>query len=125
MKPARAVAVFTVGLRGRKLRVRVLPTEDDVDAECRRYEGRRSASSNVITSACFLPPRNNWKAVGAIVLPADGRLTELVPHEVVHAVLYRAGGVHTSSDEGFAKDVGRICARIFRQLARRGIEVTP
>ena len=122
---SRALAVFTVGLRGRKLRVRVVPTEDDVDAECRRYEGRRSASSRTITNAYFQPPRNNWKSAGIIVLPADGRLNELVPHEVVHAVLYRVGGVHTTSDESFATDVGRICASILRQIARRGIEVTP
>lgn len=125
MKPARALAVFTVGLRGRKLRVRVVPTEADVDAECRRYEGRRAASSRMMTNAYFQPPRFNWKSAGTIVLPANGRLTELVPHEVVHAVLYRAGGVHTSSDETFATDVGRICARILRQIARRGIEVAP
>lgn len=124
MKPARAVAVFTVGLRGRKLRVRVVPTEDDVDAECRRYEGRRSASARTMTNAYFQPPCDK-KSAGTIVLPANGRLTELVPHEVVHAVLYRVGGVDTLSDESFATDVGRICARILRQIARRGIEVAP
>lgn len=121
---SRAVAVFTVALRGLKLRVRVLPTEADVDVECRRYEGRRQRGAPK-ADAFFAPALKLCGVAGTIVLPASGRITELVPHEVVHAVMHRIGGVHCTSDERLATDVGLLTARILRQIARRGIEVRP
>ena len=116
----RAVAVFTVGLRGLKLRVRVLPTVADVDAECRRHEGRRQRGTPK-ARAFFAPSIRLCSVAGTIVLPADGRLDELVPHEVVHAVMYRIGGVHCSDDERLATDVGLLSAKIFLGLHRRGV----
>lgn len=124
MKPARAVAVFTVALRGLRLRVRLLPSEADVNAECRHYE-RRSQRGAPIAVAFFAPALKLCGVAGTIVLPATGRLTELVPHEVVHAVMHRIGGVHCTGDERLATDVGLLTARILRQIARRGIEVAP
>jgi hypothetical protein len=118
----RAVAVFTVALRGLKLRVRVLATEGDVDIECRQREGRRQRGTPE-ARAFFAPAARLCSVAGTIVLPADGRLDELVPHEVVHAVMYRIGGVHCTGDERLATDVGLLTARIFQQLKRRGIEV--
>jgi len=119
----RALAVFTVSLRGRKLRVRLLASEAAVDVECRRYEGGRRAG-RFVTRAFFMPPLTSATA-GAIVLPGNGPLNELIPHEVVHAVMHRVGGVHCTDDEPLATDVGLVTARIFREIKRRGIEVTP
>lgn len=116
----RAVAVFTVALRGLALRVRVLPTAADVDRECRRFEGRRQRGTPT-ARAFFAPAARLCSVAGTIVLPADGRLDELVPHEVVHAVLHRTGSVHPASDEAFATNVGLLCAKIFLGLHRRGV----
>ncbi len=124
MTRARALAVFTVALRGLKLRVRILPTEADVDAECHRCEGRRQRGTPK-ARAFFAPAARLCGVAGTIVLPADGQLTELVPHEVVHAVMYRLGGVHCSDDERLATDVGLLTERIFRQLERLDIQVWP
>lgn len=124
MKSARALAVFTVTLRGLALRVRVLPSAKDVDLECRTYE-KRSRRSGPITRAFFAPARKLCGCAGTLVLSVDGRLAELVPHEVTHAVLHRIGGVAHAAEERLATDIGHLTARIFRQLARRGIEVRP
>lgn len=124
MKPARALAVFTVSLRGLKLRVRILPTPADVSVECRRYE-RRSQRGAPIAEAFYAPALKLCGIAGTIVLPAGGHLTELVPHEVTHAVIHRVGLVESCDDERFATDVGLLTARILRQIARRGIEVSP
>jgi hypothetical protein len=120
----RAVAVFTVSLRGLKLRVRLLPTEADVNVECHRYERRRQRGAP-IAGAFFAPALKLCSVAGTIVLPATGRLVELVPHEVVHAVMHRVGSVDSAADERLATDVGLLSARILRQIARRGIEVRP
>lgn len=122
--PARAIAVFTVRHRGLSVRVRVLPTEADVDAECRQREGRRQRGSPS-ARAYFAPAQRACGIAGTIVLPAAGCLAELVPHEVVHAVMHHIGVVTFDADERFATDVGLLTARILRQIARRGIEVTP
>lgn len=120
MKAARAVAVFIVSLRGLALRVRVLPTAADVDVECRQREGRRRRGTPK-ARAYFAPAARLCGVVGTIVLPADGRLDELVPHEVVHAVLHRTGSVSRDRDESFATDVGLLSAKIFLGLHRRGV----
>ena len=118
----RALAVFTVSLRGLRLRVRLLPTEADVDHECRQYEGRRQRGTPT-ARAFFAPAKKLCSVAGTIVLPATGPLAELVPHEVVHAVMHRIGGVHCTDDERLATDVGLLTARILRRLALHGIEV--
>lgn len=113
----RAVAVFTVEARGIRVRVRVLPSIDDV-AEAYHGGARRSERCRVhafFQSACRAP------LVGTITLPADGRLDELVPHEVVHAVLHQLGDVRAADDEEFALSVGLLSAKIFLHLHRRGV----
>lgn len=117
----RAVAVFTVRQRGIRIDVRVLPTIADVDAE---YRGGARRSRRRRVHAFFVggtvPPR----IAGMICLPADGRLAELVPHEVVHAVVHH-GGAEGDDDEELALSVGLLSGAIFTALRRRGIEVRP
>ena len=114
----RALANFSVRHGALRLRVRVLPTVRTVDAEYRA--GRRRRGGKWV-HAFFLPtfsPSASYD--GTIVLPADGRLVELVPHEVVHAVMHHLGGVHCTGDEPLATAVGLLSARIFSRLERLG-----
>lgn len=111
-----ALKVFTVSYRGIRLRVRVLPTIIDVHREyvagARRRDGKK-------VHAFFSPLHHpSAKHSGTIVLPADGRLEELIPHEVVHAVMDKIGGVHCSDDEALATAVGVLSARIARKIQR-------
>jgi hypothetical protein len=119
----RAVAVFTVTHGRLRLQVRVLPTVADVNREWQATCLPRMAGH--VVNAYFMPGQLRPKAVGTVVFPANGRLAELVPHEVVHAVMHSIGGVHCTGDERLATSVGLLSARIFRQLDRRGIEVRP
>lgn len=111
----RALACFTVAYGAVRVRVRLLPRIADVDAEF--HAGRRRLRGQ-ICHAFFTPGASGLKPVGTIVLPADGRLEELVPHEVTHAVMYRLGGVHCSDDERLATAVGRLSARILEHTRR-------
>lgn len=116
----RALAVFTVSHQRLRLRVRVLPAVADVDAAY--LEGRRRSDGKTV-HAYFQPTLRAARHVGTVVLPADGRLAELIPHEVVHAVMHRIGGVHCTDDEALATTVGLLSARITRRCARLGLEV--
>ena len=112
----RAIARFTVRYGAIRVRVRLLPTVPDVDREYRA--GRRRKYRNV-TPAFFVPAsRSDARHVGTIVLPADGRLDELVPHEVAHAVTHVHQTVTAADDEPFATAVGLLCARIHDHLRR-------
>lgn len=119
MRPARALAVFTVEARGIRVGVRVLPTIADVDAEFSGGAQMRSHRQARRVHAFFHAPAGGR---GTIVLPAAGRLVELVPHEAVHVVM-REGTI--DDEEEIALSVGRLSAAIFAELRRRGIEVRP
>lgn len=116
-RKARAVAVFTVEARRIRIRVRVLPTISDVD-EAYHGGSRKIALGRV--HSYFHGPKGG---IGTIVLPADGRLDELVPHEVVHAVLRAVGLVESCNDEEVALAVGLLVAMINVRLVRRGVRV--
>lgn len=117
MKPPRALAVFTVEARGIRLRVRVLPHIEDV-ADAYHGGSRRSERCRV---HAFFQSGGRAPLAGTIVLPADGRLDELVPHEAVHAVLHANGDVRAADDEEFALSVGLLSAKIFLALRLRGV----
>ncbi len=118
---SKAVHVFTVSHGGWRLRVSILPSVSDVH---KAFPGGRSLALNTTVHAYFTPPHAaaSRSFIGDIVIPADGRLLELVPHEVTHAVLFRFGGVHCSADEGVATAIGVLSARILRRCARLGME---
>lgn len=133
MKPPRALAVFTVRQRGIRIDVRLLPTIDDVDAsyygrprcEARREPKTRSGPQDrKRVHAYFVGGTMPARSAGVIVLPSDGRLTELVPHEVVHAVVHH-GSAAGDDDEELALSVGLLSGAVFAELHRRGIEVRP
>lgn len=117
----RALAVFTVCQRGIRVRIRLLPTVADVDAAFRDGTPRRSGRR---VHAFFLGSTTPDRLAGTIILPASGRLAELVPHEAVHAVVHH-GSAAGDDDEELALAVGLLSGAIFSELARRGIEVAP
>lgn len=112
---------FTVTHRKIRIKVKLLPTVDDVH---RAYTGgisvpRRSGASVVHG---FFNANTPAKHVGTIVLPeTGGNLTELVPHETTHAVIHHLNGVLSHADEDCATAVGILCARIHRQLKKMGV----
>lgn len=121
MKARRALASFTVRHRRLRLRVRLLATITDVDAEF--YVGYPRQKDHRVVFAYFAPAGVLAPHIGTITIPCDADLTEIIPHEVTRAVMYHIGGVHCSDDEALATAVGVLTSRIFCELARRGMEV--
>jgi hypothetical protein len=117
----RAIARFTVCHGACRVRVRLLPTIKDVDAEYR--EGKRRRDGKWV-HAFFTASRSPLSQhVGTIVLPFDGDLAECVPHEVAHAAMQHVGAATAEDDEAFATTVGLLTTRIFTRLRRLGMEV--
>lgn len=116
---AAALMIFTVCYAGIRLKVRLLPTTRDVASEYRanprksRARIRKGKSVHAFTSATNSTAA---KHTASIVLPSNGRLDELVPHEVFHAVMYKFGVVHSQDDEAAATAVGMLSARIIRKI---------
>ena len=109
-----ALKIFTVSYRGIRIKVRLLPTVADVHREY--TEGKRLRNGTRI-HAFFAPTTSpSAKFTGTIVLPVDGKLQELIPHEVTHAVLHKVRVCVASDDEGFATAVGILSARIARKI---------
>lgn len=110
----KALKIFTVSYGGIRIKVRLLPTVADVHREYTEGVPRRDSK---IVHAFFSPTaRVDAKHIGTIALPVNGRLAELIPHEVVHAVMHKIGGVHCSDDEALATAVGMLSARIVRKI---------
>ena len=118
---ARAVATFTAAARGIRVRVRVLPTIDDVHAV---PGGPHLPAGSGRRRAVFAPrddvPHGSGP-LGTIILPADGALLELVPHEATHAVMHDLRAACHTDDEELATTVGLLSAAIFKGLERRGL----
>lgn len=117
----RALALFTVRHGALRLRVRLLPGVREVDRSYRSGSRRRAG----IWIHAYAEParRSDARHQCTLVLPADGRLTELVPHEVAHAVMHHLVEVHRDEDEPLATAIGILTARILARLRRLGLEV--
>lgn len=112
----KALKLFTVTHGRIRLKVRVLPTIRDVHREFKAgFAWRRTG---LMVNAFFAPTNSpQAKHIGTIVLPADGRMEELIPHEVTHAVMSKLGSAHHTDDEALATAVGVLSARISRKVA--------
>lgn len=117
----KALALFSVSYGGCRVRVRILPTRCDVEREFR--EGRRRRDGLAVHAFFTETKRPDAKHVGTIVLPGDRPLFELIPHEVVHAVICRFGDVSNDDDERFATTVGMLTAGIHRRCSALGFGV--
>ncbi|MDD5391171.1 MAG: hypothetical protein PHD37_17680 [Gallionellaceae bacterium] len=109
-----SVKPFTVSHGGVRIKVRVLPTIKDVHRAYQSCPGGR-ARGGLHVPAFFLETKNG-KHTGTVFLPLDGRLAELVPHEVSHAVIHARGGVLPRDDEEYCTTVGILCARIINKI---------
>lgn len=111
-------ASFRIRHGGVHLDVRVLASVVQVD---RAYRAGRRCRDRRRIRAYFQPALDARAGfVGTVVLPANGALEELVPHEIVHAVMWRLGGVHATGDEQLATLVGVLTARTLARLRRLG-----
>lgn len=115
---SRAVASFTVAAEGIRLRVRLLATMHEVDAAF-RGASRPRRDGKVVPA--FFHPATRGATAGTIVLAADAKLEELVPHEVTHAVVTALKGVHTDDDERAATAVGLLTTRIHARIRKQGL----
>jgi hypothetical protein len=109
---------FTVSHANIRVKVRLLPTVMDVHREHQARCLRCRDGNNIC--AFFLPAQRVGRYVGTIVLPLAGKLHELVPHEVTHAVIHSLNGVLSHDDEACCTAVGRISARIFNHIGQIG-----
>jgi len=119
----RPLESFSVSHRGLRLRVRLYASTRQVD---RIYSGggRRRGGGGMETHAFYLGSKSQRaRHGGTIALPGNGRLIELVPHEVTHAVMDRLGEVRSEDDERLAYAVGVLSARIIARLRRKGYAV--
>lgn len=117
----KALMVFTVSYGGIRIRVRLLPICQDVHRE---YKSSPPATRMRIgkgkTVCAFSSPTNHVMAkyTSTIVLPSNGPLDELIPHEVFHTVIDKFKSVHFTDDEAAATAVGILSARIARKISR-------
>jgi len=118
----RALKVFDVSYKGIKLHVRVLPHAKDVMREFRsggtKWKLGKGKMSEGFFSGNCLPARYT----GTVVVAGNAELNEVVPHEVVHAVLWKMEQVNTIDDEPFAYAVGALTRLILDQIGTITLE---
>lgn len=107
---------FTVTHGKIRLKVKLLPTVADVHQE-HQTVARRCYDGNTVY-AFFLPAQRTARHIGTVVFPLNGKLKELIPHEVAHAVIHAQNGVLSHDDEACCTAIGRISARIFKHSRR-------
>ena len=112
----RAIKVFSVSYKGIRLRVRVLPHAKDVYREFNGPDSRW-LMRNDLPEGFFNPfEAHNSKYVGEVVLAGNADLTETVPHEVFHAVVYFYKTVGCIDDEPAAYAMGKLTSRILAKI---------
>lgn len=117
----RALAAFTVTHAGLRLRVRLMSSHVEVE---RAYRAGRRRRDGLFIHAFFAPTKSqSARHGGTIVLAGNGRLKELVPHEVTHAVMHKLGGGVHNDDEPIATAVGILTARILTRIERLGYAI--
>ncbi len=112
---------FTVSHGGIRIKVRLLPTVDDVHRE-HQAVARRCHDGKTVC-AFFLPAQRAARHVGTVVLPLQGKLRKYIPHEVTHAVIHALNGVLSHDDEACCTAIGRISASIFKRIELVGVAV--
>lgn len=115
---SRALESFTVSHAGLRLRVRLMSSHVEVE---RAYRAGRRRRDGLFIHAYFAPTKSqSARHGGTVVLAGNGRLKELVPHEVTHAVLHKLGG---GDEEPIATAVGILTARILTRIERLGYAI--
>lgn len=110
---------FTVCHGNIRIKVKLLPTVKEVHRAYQAAPGGRARPGKVVHA--FFREARTGKHVGTCYFPENGRLPELIPHEVSHALIHSHGGVLPKDDEAYCTAVGIICARIFRHFEKMGV----
>lgn len=113
---------FTVSHGSIRIKVKLLPTEKDVHREHQATARKHRDSKNNVV-AFFLPAQRASRYVGTVVLPLSGKLRELVPHEISHAVIHAQNGVLSHDDEACCTAIGRVSAGIFKRIEKMGVQI--
>lgn len=113
-----ATKTFTVSHGSISLRVRVLETIKDVHRAYQSSPGGRARTGKGKFIPAFFLGTKNGKHTGTIFFPRDGRLQELVPHEVAHAVIHAFNGVLSHDDEDCCTAIGALCEKVFRGIKK-------
>lgn len=116
-----ALMIFTVSYAGIRLKVRVLPTVRDVhkEYESNYTDGKAIRRSGNNVDGFFAPTvRRDARFFGTVVLPLNGCLPELIPHEVGHVVRRKMGVIDSSNEERFCMAIGILSSRIARKIKR-------
>lgn len=116
---ARALMTFTVRHRKLRVKVRLLPILRDVHREYTEGGKQRAPKGKEVHAFFRKAKSRKAKHIGTIVLPSNGRLKELIPHEVTHAVLHKMRVVKARNDEACATSVGILSARIDKEIRRK------
>lgn len=120
MIESKALFTFTVSCGIHRLRVIVFPTVKAVhNAYARTYplDARDVWKDGRQVRGFFYPAKATTKGhAGTIVLPLIGRLNEVIPHEVFHAVINFHGTVNEKDDEAEATAVGVFSAKILEKI---------
>lgn len=114
-----ALKIFFVSHGGIRIKVRALPTMRDLkrEYEVQYVDGMSLRRAGRIIEAFFAPTRRtDARHIGTIVLPLDGNLHDLIPHEVTHAVMHKLRFAHCADDEALANAVGVLSAKIARKI---------
>lgn len=113
-----AAKTFTVRHGGCCIKVKLLPTVKDVHRAYQAAPGGRARPGKVVHA--FFREARTGKHVGTCYFPENGKLAELIPHEVSHALIMAHGGVLPKDDENYCTSVGIICARIQSRIRQMG-----
>ena len=119
-RTVRALSTFIVrGAGGLRVRVRVLPSEEDVDRQYGTAQVRRRGKRRVAACESTQSGRGYRGYFCTIALALDGDWLEFVPHEATHAVvrfMQRHG--RRIYEEKLATAIGILTARIWAALHR-------
>ena len=113
-----AATSFTVSHGSIRIKVKLLPTVRDVHLD-HQTKAKRNCNGGTVMGF-FLPSQRSSRYVGTVVLPLDGKLRELVPHEITHAVIHYFNGVLSHDDEACCTAIGRLCAIVFKRIEQLG-----
>lgn len=108
------LSTFSVSHGKLRLQIQVLKSVWDVEKAF--SIGSKPAKKKLIAHAFFEQFGKRSKHFGRIVLPSDGSLSELIPHEVAHAVISYFETVSGDHEEMAATAIGRLSALIFNRI---------
>lgn len=118
MRTYNSPRLLTFSVSHGKLRIQIQVLKSVWDVEKAFSIGSKPAKKKLIAHAFFEQFSKRSKHFGRIVLPSDGLLSELIPHEVAHAVISYFESVSGDHEEMAATVIGRLSASISNRFAQ-------